>query len=181
MWRNGSDSYHKCFVLTTCVIRLFPLSLSSFCQGCISFCLKDVSISFVSAGLWKCLLHLKTSPDVEGGSPAGLVPGAPWTSSSGHSHALCEVAWCSWPSVFGVSWLPCSCQDATPMKTFLQAAPRSVSFVFVSVVFTLLDPCVSWSFPSCLEFTWLSASPRRWRSGCTLCSPSGLQFCVIVW
>lgn len=62
-------------------------------------------ISFVSAGLWKCLLHLKTS-DVEGGSPAGLVPGAPWTSSSGRSHPFREVAWCSWPSVFGVSWLP---------------------------------------------------------------------------
>lgn len=83
-----------------------------------------------------------------------------------------EVAWCSWPSVFGVSWFA-----VVPVKTpllwklsFLQAAPRSVSFVFVSVVFTLLGPMRESVFPLLFGVHMALGLTRRWRSGCTLCS-----------
>ena len=134
-------------------------------------------IVFVSTGLWKCLLHLTTSPDVEGGTPAGLVPGVPWTSNSGRSHPLCEVARCSWPSVFGVSWLPLflsrrhSCENCFFCRLLL----RSVSFVFCLSGFhphgSMCDSVLPFLFGVCMALgltpqvvLWLHSLLSLWSS-----------------
>lgn len=64
-----ADYISKCFVLTTRIIRLFPLSLSIFRQGCISFCLKDVSVfrlyQLVSENVCFILKHLMLKEAVQ--------------------------------------------------------------------------------------------------------------------
>ena len=125
---------------------------------------------------WKCLLHLKTSPDVEGGSPAGLVPGVPWTSGSGRSHPLHEAPGAVGLPCLVLSWLPLFLSRLHSYENGVFSAGCSLSLFhlcFVSVVFTLTGPCVIRLYSSRLEFIWLLASPLRWCCGSILCSLSG--------
>lgn len=103
-----------------------------------------------------------------------------WSQESrGHQTVGTHIPYVKWPGAVGLLCLVflgcrCSCRDATPVKTVFSAGCSLGLFrlCFVWVVFTLMGPCVIWSYSSCLEFVWLLASPLRWCSGSILCSPS---------